>query len=101
MIEFLVLTKPRRESDGWIIEGRCWTDVRVGDIFDEEIPISWHHYPDGEVVAMFGPVRPVVFVIKRIQAYRKEFQEWSSGMTAVITLEGDMTLHENALLRSD
>jgi hypothetical protein len=101
MIEFGVEVTPVRLARGWQLEGRCWTDIKVGDVFTELVPLDCHWDSTGNPHTIFGRVQPVQLVVIRIRAYGQDHQCWYTGSTAVLEVSGTGVPEERSVLRAE
>lgn len=68
----------------------CGDDIRIGDRFTAEFRLG-SHITDDEACSELIFTQPIDLKVVRIEAYHREFQEISSGMTCLLEFEGDIT----------
>ena len=68
----------------------CGGDIRVGDRFTAEYRSEYHNEND-EVWSELFFTQPIDLKVSRIEAYGREFDEISSGMTGLLEFEGDIS----------
>ena len=68
----------------------CGGDIRVGDRFTVEYRSEYHNEND-EVWSELFFAQPIDLKVARIEAYGREFEEISSGMTCLLEFEGDIS----------
>jgi hypothetical protein len=94
MAKFGIAVRPTRTPVGWNVEGRCWTDIRVGDVFTSVASYTTTWDEQGEPHTIYAPEHPTWLVIRCIHGYGRQHQWWSAGMTALLELEGEGDLQE-------
>lgn len=68
----------------------CGEGIRVGDRFTAEYRLEYHRDNDKDGSELFF-TKPIDLKVSRIEAYGREFDEISSGMTCLLEFEGDIS----------
>lgn len=92
-IEFEVAEIQQLGSGRVRISGRCYEyPIRLGDVFTAVYRYVRDGLDPGEPHAPRAEERSIALTVERIEFYRNDLDELSSGLTGYVTLEGDASL---------